>query len=68
MSKVVPFLSFAGQAAQAMKLYEKAFSAKVLQKLTYAEMNPADTVGEVKDEHKEKIKLYDLILKIGVLK
>jgi PhnB protein len=55
MSNVVPFLNFAGQAAQAMKLYEKAFGAKVIQKLTYADMNPADTVSEVKDEYKEMI-------------
>ncbi len=55
MSKVVPFLNFAGQAAQAMTLYEKAFGAKVIQKLTYADMNPADAVSEVKDGHKEMI-------------
>jgi uncharacterized glyoxalase superfamily protein PhnB len=36
MSNVVPLLNFAGQAAQAMKLYEKAFGARVIQKLTYA--------------------------------
>jgi len=52
MTKVVPFLNFAGQAAQAMELYEKAFGAKVIQKLTYADMNPADALSEVKDEHK----------------
>ena len=55
MSKVVPFLNFAGQAAQAIALYEKAFGAKVIQKLTYADMNPADAVSEVKDEHMDFI-------------
>jgi len=55
MSKVVPFLNFAGQAAQAMTLYEKAFGAKVIKKFTYADMNPADAVSVVKDEHKEMI-------------
>ena len=29
MSKIVPFLTFARQAAQAMTLYEKAFGARV---------------------------------------
>jgi PhnB protein len=55
MSKIVPFLNFAGQAAQAMALYEKAFGAKVITKLTYADMNPADAISEVKEEHKDFI-------------
>ncbi|MDR2599162.1 MAG: VOC family protein [Oscillospiraceae bacterium] len=71
MPKIVPFLNFAGQAAQAMALYEKAFTAKIKVKLTYADMNPADAINEVKEEHKnfigyseieirgETISLYD---------
>ncbi|MDR2558405.1 MAG: hypothetical protein LBC86_02510 [Oscillospiraceae bacterium] len=55
MSKIVPFLNFAGQAAQAMALYEKAFGAKIITKLTYADMNPADAISEVKNEHKDFI-------------
>ena len=55
MAKIVPFLNFAGQAAQAMTLYEKAFGAKVITKLTYADMNPADAISKVKDEHKDFI-------------
>jgi len=55
MSKIVPFLNFAGQAAQAMALYEKAFDAKIITKLTYADMNPADALSEVKDGHKNFI-------------
>jgi PhnB protein len=66
MSNVVPFLNFAGQAAQAMKLYEKAFGARVLQKLTYADMNPEDAVSEVKDEHKEMIGYSEIEIK-GVI-
>jgi uncharacterized glyoxalase superfamily protein PhnB len=63
MSKVVPFLNFAGQAAQAMTLYEKAFGAKIIQKLTYADMNPADALSGVKDEHKEMIGYSEIEIK-----
>ena len=63
MSKVVPFLNFAGQAAQAIALYEKAFGAKIIQKLTYADMNPADAVSEIKDEHKEMIGYSEIEIK-----
>ena len=52
MSKVVPFLNFAGQANQAMELYVKAFGARIIVRLTYADMNPADAINEMKDEHK----------------
>ena len=63
MSKVVPFLNFAGQAAQAMELYEKAFDAKVIQKLTYSDMNPGDAVSEVKEEYKEMIGYSEIEIK-----
>ena len=55
MSKVTPILSFAGQASQAIALYEKAFGAKVKEKLTYADMNPADLGSGYKAEHKDLI-------------
>jgi len=55
MSKVVPILCFAGQASQAIDLYKKAFGARVIEKLTYADMNPADLESEVKNEQKSLI-------------
>ena len=63
MSKVVPFLNFAGQANQAMELYVKAFHARVIVKLTYADMNPADAINEVKDEHKGFIGYSEIEIK-----
>jgi len=52
MPKITPILIYAGQA---IELYEKAFGAKVKEKLTYADMNPKDMVGGYKDEHKDFI-------------
>ena len=62
MSKVVPFLNYAGQAAQAMDLYVKAFGARVKERLTYADMNPEDAINEVKDEHKDFIGYSELVI------
>ena len=62
MSKVVPILWFAGQANQVIELYVKAFGARVKEKLTYADMNPADMDGELKDEHKDYIAYSEIVL------
>ena len=67
MSKVVPFLNFAGQANQAMDLYVKAFGARVMVKLTYADMNPADALSEVKDEHKGFIGYSEIEIKGSIV-
>jgi len=53
---------FAGQTAQAMTLYEKAFGARVKERLTYSDMNPADAITEVKDEHKDFIGYSELVI------
>jgi len=42
MTRVSPFLTFNGQCAAAMDLYEKALAAKVTYKTTYAKANEKD--------------------------
>ena len=42
MTKVSPFITFNGQCAQAMELYEKALKAKTTYKARYCEAKQAD--------------------------
>jgi len=42
MLKVTPGLGFRGQCNQAMELYQKAFGGTVIEKILYAEADPAD--------------------------
>jgi len=65
MSKqnIVPIVCYAGQANQAIDLYIKAFGAEVLEKLTYADMNPADLGIEIKDEHKNYIAYSEVLIR-----
>jgi len=53
MSKIVPILSFAGQANQAIELYTNAFGAVVKEKLLFSDANPKDL--QYKDEEKDLI-------------
>jgi len=62
MTKVSPFLSFQGQCASAMDLYEKAFQAKVTYKTTYAQANKKDF--KLTDEA-QKDWIYHAQMKIG---
>ena len=62
MGKVVPILCFAGQAAKAMELYEQAFGASVKEKLTYADMHPADLGEELKEAQKELIAYSEIVI------
>jgi len=62
MMKITPILIFTGQANQAIELYEKAFNAKVKEKLTYASMK-ADFGDGYKEEYKDLIGWSEL--KIG---
>ena len=61
MPKIEPILIFAGCASQAIELYEKAFGAKVKEKLLYSNANPED--WQSKDEHKDLV--YHSQIKIG---
>ena len=40
--KMTPTLSFSGQCNEAMKLYEKAFGAKIREKVLYSQADPKD--------------------------
>ena len=59
---IVPMMCYAGQANQAIDLYVKALGAEVLEKLTYADMNPADLGGELKDEHRGYIGYSEVLI------
>lgn len=62
MTKVSPFLTFSGQCAKAMELYEKAFNAKVAYKATYAQASKKDP--KLTDETKNDW-IYHAQIKIG---
>jgi len=63
MPKVTPILIFAGQARQAIELYQKAFGATVKEILTYEQMKPSDMEGPCKEEYKHFISWSEI--KIG---
>jgi|GEM_PF-131232 len=60
--KIVPIMCYSGQANQAMELYVKAFGAKVLEKLTYADMHPADLGEKLKGEHRDYIAYSEILI------
>ena len=61
MTKFSPILIFTGQANQAIKLYEKAFSADVKLKMLYSDADESDL--QYKDEEKDLV--YHAQIKIG---
>ena len=58
---VEPILIFAGQANQAISLYEKAFGAKLKEKILFSEANLED--WQCKEEEKDLV--YHAQIKIG---
>lgn len=63
MPKIEPILIYAGQASQAIELYQKAFNAEVKVKMKYSDANPKDFQYKYEDEHRDFI--YHAQLKIG---
>jgi len=61
MLKVEPILIFAGQASQAIKMYEKAFGAELKEKMLYSDANPKDY--QCRDEEKDLV--FHAQIKIG---
>ena len=52
MSKLTPYLAFEGQAAEAMRFYEKALGGKIDKMLTYGESPMAE---QVPAEHRKRV-------------
>ena len=52
MSKLTPYLAFEGQAAEAMRYYEKALGGKIDMTLTYGESPMAE---QIPAEHRERV-------------
>lgn len=52
MSKLTPYLGFDGQAAEAMRFYEKALGGKIEMTLTYGESPMAE---QVPAEHRQRV-------------
>lgn len=68
MPKIEPILIFSGQANQAIELYEKAFGARIIEKLLYSDANPQDwqSKGEDKDlVYHSQIKIGDQIIMVA---
>ena len=61
MTEIQPILCFAGNASEAIALYEKAFNAALKVKMLYSDADPKDL--QYKPEHKDFI--YHSQLKIG---
>ena len=62
MSKLTPYLGFDGQAAEAMRFYEKALGGKIEMTLTYCESPMAE---QIPAEHRKRVKHSALSLPGG---
>lgn len=61
MMKITPLLSFKGQAGEAIKHYQKAFGAEVIEKIHYGDADSLDLAYKVE----ERDYIYHAQLKIG---
>ena len=60
--KIVPTLNFGGKCREAIQMYEKAFSGKITQLLTYREANDPAYMPLLSEKQKDYIYHSELVL------